>query len=217
MEKRQKMWIFTGSIVFVSAFLAAGLWICSLQKENRRIKERLDREIQQGIAGEVFRLHVVANSDTDKDQKLKLEVKEAVVAYLRELVGEDTTRDETKEAVQTHLSDISQKAEEIVKREGFAYPVRAVVEETYFPDKTYGDCTFPAGVYEALNVHIGEARGHNWWCVLYPALCFTEDTYGIVSKEKKGDLKTVLTEEEYRVIVGNKQEKRKVKIGFRWF
>lgn len=104
-----------------------------------------------------------------------------------------------------------------MKEAGFTYEVQAAVENTYFPDKTYGDCTFPAGEYEALNVRIGEAQGHNWWCVLYPSLCFIDDTYGIVTEEKKEDLKSVLTEEEFEEILKNPQEKPKVKIGFRWF
>lgn len=201
----------------VGSLLFAGTGIVKLKKENREIRARLDREIQQGIAGEVFRLHVIANSDKDADQELKLKVKTGIVEYLEKLLGEDATLEDTKEAVLTHLPEIEAAAEHVASQQGFDYRVRAAVERTYFPDKTYGDCTFPAGEYEALNVRIGEAAGHNWWCVLYPGLCFIDDAYGVVSEEKKSDLKSVLTEEEFLEILRNPQEKKKVRVGFRWF
>ncbi len=194
-----------------------GLNTVRLKRENREIKARLDREIQQGIAGEVFRLHVIANSDTEKDQELKLKVKTRIVEYLKEILGEDAGLEETKEAVLTHLTEIEQEAENLIEEQGFDYPVEVVVEKTYFPEKTYGDCTFPAGEYEALKVKIGSAKGQNWWCVLYPSLCFLDDTYGIVTEEKKEDLKEVLTAEEFQEILGDSREKKKLKFGFRWF
>lgn len=194
-----------------------GLCIVRLKRENREIRERLERELQQGIAKEVFRLHVVANSDKDADQELKLQVKTEVVEYLQSILGEDTTLEETKEAVLTHLTDIEEKAEEVIEGKGYDYPVQASVERTYFPDKVYGNCTFPAGEYEALNIRIGEARGHNWWCMLYPSLCFIDDTYGVVAEEKKENLKSVLTEEEFREILESPGDRKKVRIGFRWF
>ncbi len=194
-----------------------GLNTVRLKRENREIKARLDREIQQGIAGEVFRLHVIANSDTEKDQELKLKVKTRIVEYLKEILGEDAGLEETKEAVLTHLTEIEQEAENIIEEQGFDYPVEVVVEKTYFPEKTYGDCTFPAGEYEALKVKIGSAKGQNWWCVLYPSLCFLDDTYGIVTEVKKEDLKEVLTAEEFQKILGDSREKKKLRFGFRWF
>lgn len=194
-----------------------GLNTVRLKRENREIKARLDREIQQGIAGEVFRLHVIANSNTEKDQELKLKVKTRIVEYLKEILGEDAGLDATKEGVLTHLTEIEQEAEKLIQEQGFDYSVKAVVEKTYFPEKTYGDCTFPSGEYEALNVKIGKAKGKNWWCVLYPSLCFLDDTYGIVEEEKKEDLKEVLTTEEFQEILRDKEEKKKMRFGFRWF
>lgn len=208
-------------VIILTAFFIIlcfmGSTMLYMKQENRQIQERLEREIQQGISKNVFRLHVIANSDKETDQKLKLKVKTGVVEYLKTVVGENSTLENTKEAVLTHLPEIEEKAEEIVQKQGFDYPVRAVVERTYFPDKTYGDCTFPAGEYEALNVRIGEAAGRNWWCVLYPSLCFLNDTYAVVTREKKEELKSILTEEEFQEILQNPQEKRKVRIGFRWF
>lgn len=218
-EKIQNKRLILASVLIglAGTLFLTGLNIVQLKRENREIKARLQREIQQGIAGEVFRLHVIANSDTEEDQELKLKVKARIVAYLEEILGEDADLEETKEAVLTHLGEIEREAERLVHEQGFDYPVKAVVEKTYFPKKSYGDCTFPAGEYEALNVKIGEARGHNWWCVLYPSLCFIEDTYGVVTEEKKEDLKSVLTTEEFLEILEKPEEKKRIRFRFRWF
>lgn len=219
LEKLQNKKILLAALLIglAGTLFFTGLNTVRLKRENREIKARLDREIQQGIAGEVFRLHVIANSDTEKDQELKLKVKTRIVEYLKEILGEDAGLEETKEAVLTHLTEIEQEAENLIEEQGFDYPVEVVVEKTYFPEKTYGDCTFPAGEYEALKVKIGSAKGQNWWCVLYPSLCFLDDTYGIVTEVKKEDLKEVLTAEEFQEILGDSREKKKLRFGFRWF
>lgn len=218
-EKIQNKRLILASVLIglAGTLFLTGLNTVQLKRENREIKARLQREIQQGIAGEVFRLHVIANSDTEEDQKLKLKIKTRIVEYLEEILGKDADLEETKEAVLTHLGEIEREAEKLVHEQGFDYPVKAVVEKTYFPKKSYGDCTFPAGEYEALNVKIGEARGHNWWCVLYPSLCFIEDTYGVVTEEKKEDLKSVLTTEEFLEILEKPEEKKTIRFRFRWF
>lgn len=218
-EKIQNKRLILASVLIglAGTLFLTGLNTVQLKRENREIKARLQREIQQGIAGEVFRLHVIANSDTEEDQKLKLKIKTRIVEYLEEILGKDADLEETKEAVLTHLGEIEREAEKLVHEQGFDYPVKAVVEKTYFPKKSYGDCTFPAGEYEALNVKIGEARGHNWWCVLYPSLCFIEDTYGVVTEEKKEDLKSVLTTEEFLEILKKPEEKKTIRFRFRWF
>lgn len=218
-EKIQNKRLILASVLIglAGTLFLTGLNTVQLKRENREIKARLQREIQQGIAGEVFRLHVIANSDTEEDQKLKLKIKTKIVEYLEEILGKDADLEETKEAVLTHLGEIEREAEKLVHEQGFDYPVKAVVEKTYFPKKSYGDCTFPAGEYEALNVKIGEARGHNWWCVLYPSLCFIEDSYGVVTEEKKEDLKSVLTTEEFLEILEKPEEKKRIRFGFRWF
>lgn len=218
-EKIQNKRLILASVLIglAGTLFLTGLNTVQLKRENREIKARLQREIQQGIAGEVFRLHVIANSDTEEDQKLKLKIKTRIVEYLEEIMGKDADLEETKEAVLTHLGEIEREAEKLVHEQGFDYPVKAVVEKTYFPKKSYGDCTFPAGEYEALNVKIGEARGHNWWCVLYPSLCFIEDTYGVVTEEKKEDLKSVLTTEEFLEILEKPEEKKRIRFRFRWF
>ena len=200
-----------GTVILTSVQAAA------FRAEKEELQQRLDREIQEGIAEEIFRLHVVANSDSQEDQELKMAVKKTVVDCLAQGLGEKAGLEETRNWVLENLSDIENAAAETIKSQGETYPVAASVETAYFPDKTYGDCTFPAGEYEALNIRIGKAEGKNWLCVLYPSLCFIDDTWGIVSQEKKEELKEVLTEEEFQAILGNPEEKKKVRVGFKWF
>lgn len=219
MRRRMKrnIWIAAAIIGLLATVLVGAVRIHTLKREKETVQTRLENEVQQGIAKEIFRLHVVANSDTEEDQNLKLHVKTKIVDYLEGILGEDRSLEATREAVKTHLDEIEEAAGQVIADEGYDYPVAAAVEKTYFPDKTYGDCTFPAGEYEALNVKIGKAEGHNWWCVLYPSLCFFDESHGIVSEEKKEDLREVLTEEEFLTILNDPEKRDQVKIGFKWF
>ena len=151
--------------------------------------------IQQGIAGEILRFHVIANSDSKEDQALKLKVRDAVVEYMKSLLEGAEDLEETKGRVAERLADIEELAMRIVEKEQAGYPVHAELTECYFPRKSYGDCTFPAGRYEALRICIGKAEGKNWWCVLFPNLCFVDSIHAVVPEEQKKELKNVLTEE----------------------
>ncbi len=120
---------------------------------------------QRAIAEQIIRLHVIANSDTDEDQELKMKVKETIVTYLRGEMQDATSVDEARQAIREHLPEIEEIAAEKMRAEGYEYTAEATLGESYFPVKEYGDLTFPAGNYEALRVRLGESAGHNWWCV----------------------------------------------------
>lgn len=165
---------------------------------HRRVAEQ---RIQKNIAKEVLRLHVVANSDSDADQALKLKVKETIVTYLRGVMSDAVTVEEAREEVVKRLPEIEEIAKEKMQTEGYDYEADATLAECYFPVKEYGDLTFPAGEYEALKVNIGESAGKNWWCVMYPTLCFVDSTYQIVPEESKDKLKEHLTDEEYNSLL----------------
>lgn len=157
-------------------------------------------QMQQDLAEEVFRFHVLANSDSEEDQALKMQVKEAVIAYMKEELPSSDSVETTKEWAKSHLESIVNLAETVVCEEGYAYEVTAEVTTCDFPEKTYGDITFPAGEYEALRIEIGEAKGQNWWCVLYPNLCFIDAVHAVVPEEGKKDLKKVLEEDTYEMV-----------------
>jgi len=166
-------------------------------------------EVQKKMADEVFRFHVLANSDSKKDQELKMKVKEAVIGYMKEQLPESESVDMTRGWAKTHISEIEDLAEETLRKEGCKDEVRAEVTNCYFPEKTYGDITFPKGRYNALRIEIGEAKGHNWWCVLYPNLCFIDAVHAVVPDEGKEELKEVLDEEEYEMVTATSKFKIK--------
>ena len=156
---------------------------------------------QQDIAEEILRLHVVANSDSEEDQALKMEVNESIVTYLRGIMGDAKSVEEARLEIQKRLPEIEDLVREKMKMEGYDYEADAVLGKCYFPVKEYGDMTFPAGEYEALKGNLGKSAGKNWWCVMYPTLCFVDSTYQIVPETSKEKLKENLTEEEYNSLL----------------
>ena len=157
-------------------------------------------EMQRELAKQVFRFHVLANSDSEEDQALKLKVKEAIIDYMKQELPESDSVETTKEWAKDNLQAIEEVGQEVILNAGYSYPIQASVTTCAFPDKTYGDVTFPAGEYEALRIEIGEAEGENWWCVLYPNLCFFDSINAVVPKKGKEDLKKVLEADTYRMV-----------------
>ncbi len=178
----------------------AALAVCVLMHFYGEATE--GRAMQRDIAKEVIRLHVVANSDSEEDQQLKLEVKEHIVQMLRAEMVTDTSVGMAEETISENLTKIEKLAKCYIREKGFDYEVQASLGNCYFPVKQYGDMTFPAGDYRALKVNIGKAEGKNWWCVMYPTLCFVDSTYQVVPEDSKERLKENLTEEEYESLLG---------------
>ncbi len=168
-------------------------------------------EMQEELARQVFRFHVLANSDSDEDQALKMQVKEAVISYMKQELPESDSVTMTKKWARENLGQIEDVAAELIAEKGYDYSVKAEVTTCDFPDKTYGDITFPAGEYEALRIEIGDAKGQNWWCVLYPNLCFIDAVHAVVPEEGKEDLREVLEEDTYEMVT----TRTRFKIG--WF
>lgn len=156
--------------------------------------------IQQGISHKIIRFHVIANSDSDADQALKLKVKEAVVNYTSELLCNSKSISETEDLLSSHTNDIISIANKVISENDYDYPVTAEITDTYFPTKSYGSYTFPPGTYRAFQIKIGEAKGKNWWCVLYPPLCFIDISHGTVNPESEELLKETLTTDEFQAV-----------------
>ena len=168
---------------------------------------------QQDIARSVIRFHVIADSDKPQDQKVKLKVRDRVIDYLAGVLAGADSAEESRARIAAHLDDVENIALEALQKEQEDKTVTAALVTTHFPEKVYGDCTFPEGSYEALQVKIGKAKGRNWWCVLYPGLCFEYSIRGVVTEEGKEKLSGVLTEEDMETIL----HEGKVKVRFRWF
>lgn len=165
---------------------------------------RADTSMQEGIASKVLRFHVIANSDREEDQKLKLIVKEALVNYLTPQLRDINDIDRVKLIVTEQLDTIRATAENIIHQQGYNYSVTVSLEKCYFPLKIYGNYSFPPGYYEALRVKIGKAEGKNWWCVMFPPLCFVDETYSIVDENSKEKLLSLLSDEEYDALISGK-------------
>ena len=131
---------------------------------------------QQQLADKVVRLHVLANSDSEEDQSLKLRVRDVVLTRAEELLEASDGRREAETALRTHLGELEALATAAVQAEGYSYPVTAELADTVFPTREYENFRLPAGSYLALRVTIGEGGGQNWWCVVFPPLCAQSTT-----------------------------------------
>ena len=174
--------------------------------------------VSNDIEKSVFRLHVIANSDSEEDQNLKYKVRDNLIEYMNTLCKDVENKEEAINLANLHLEDFKQIAEETVKENGYNYPVSVEIGNFSFPTKNYGDVSLPAGYYDALRVKIGEAKGQNWWCVMFPPLCFVNVSSGIVPEESKELMKEELNDEEYSIITKEDSSEIKFKIGLiEWF
>ena len=173
--------------------------------------------VQEQIAEKVLRFHVLANSNSEEDQKLKLQVRDAIGGLLQEKMAQVENREECEKFITEWIPKIEQTAAAVIEENGYDYSVCARLEETDFPVKTYGAYTFPAGRYEALRVTIGEGAGENWWCVLYPNMCFENSMYEVVDERGEKALREVLDEKEYEAVLkeGNDQIRLRILDFFR--
>lgn len=159
--------------------------------------------VSSDLCNSVFRLHVIANSDSDEDQSLKLKVRDNVLSYMNSICANTTSKSEAIEIANSHLDDFKQIAIDTIRDNGYDYDVNIKIGNFAFPTKTYGDISLPSGYYDALRIEIGKAEGKNWWCVMFPPLCFVDVSSGIVPEESKEEMKNNLSDEEFSLISKN--------------
>lgn len=159
--------------------------------------------VSSGISDSVFRLHVIANSDSDEDQALKLKVRDSLLEYMNSLCSSTSSKEEAMRIANEHIDDFTKIAQDVIAQNGYDYSVDVSVGSCDFPTKEYGDVSLPAGTYDALRVKIGSASGHNWWCVMFPPLCFVDVSSGIVPDESKEILHDTMSDEEYDLVTSS--------------
>lgn len=169
-------------------------------------------QLADGLAEKIIRFHVRANSDSAEDQQLKLKVRDAIGAYMEQELAEAENLTQSRRIVLRDLTQIETVARRAVRQAGYDYEVSARLAWVSFPTKTYGACTFPAGEYEALQVVIGAGEGKNWWCVMYPNLCFQGSVYEVEDDKVEESLREVLTAKEYDAVMKSGE----YEIGFKW-
>lgn len=148
------------------------------------------------ISDKVFRIHILANSDSEEDQKLKLQVRDAILKKSEELFSDAQDKEQAKKLAQENIDLLTQTAQNTVYEQGYAYPVTASIKNMYFTTRYYGDVTMPSGVYDALQIRIGDADGKNWWCVMYPSLCLS-------LADEESSLKEELTPSQYSIVTSD--------------
>lgn len=168
-------------------------------------------ETKGEIAGAVLRLHVVADSDSEKDQAVKLKVRDAVRKELYEAMPDVKSKSDALFAAKACSARLKKAAEDVLRKEGFCCPVEVNIGKTDFPTKSYEGITLPSGRYDSVNVKIGRAKGKNWWCVMYPPLCIADEISCEFLPEAKEKLKASMTDSEYEIISGADSQTVKIK------
>lgn len=175
------------------------------------------KAISSNLSDSVFRLHIIANSDSSADQELKLKVRDKIIEYMNTLTSNSSDKKDVISIVNNHLDSFKEIALNTIKGNGYNYDVNIEIGNFHFPTKSYGDISFPAGNYNALKIEIGDAIGQNWWCVLFPPLCFVNSSTGVVPDDSKNTLKENINSESYEIISeGNKSNNTSdIKIKFK--
>ena len=155
----------------------------------------------------ILRLHILAAGDDTASQEIKLHVRDAVLAHIRSAVADATTAPEAETALLPLLPEIVGVANRTLEDYGVSYRATAEITTEFFPIKQYGSLLLPPGEYRALRIILGEGEGKNWWCMLYPSLCFTEGITATIPDEEKEELRGLLTEEEFDVLFSNETKK----------
>ena len=167
---------------------------------------------QRDIADNVIRFHVLANSDSVADQGLKERVRLAILAEFEETLSAATDIEKTRELLTASLPDMRAIAEDVIAREGLDYSVSADLSNVFFPTRVYGNMSFPPGNYEAVQLVIGEGRGSNWWCLMFPPLCFVDMTS---TEEGRKQLEDTITEEGFRLLMHLEEENPGLAVRFK--
>lgn len=191
--EKSRMLIAIGAIFIVLIVIIAGII-------------RYTKDVTDSISKEVIRFHVVANSDTTDDQLLKQKVRDEVIGFIEPLIEECESVEDTRYIIKGSLPIIKEISEEVIEDWGKDYQVYVALDKANFPTKSYGDVVLPAGEYEACRIVIGEGKGENWWCVMYPPLCYLDVATGVVPLEGKEQLEKELNEEQYNLLT-NKEDK----------
>ena len=140
-------------------------------------------ELSNNLHESLIRFHVIANSDSDEDQKLKLKVRNIILDKIEPELEKAATLEEAREYISNNLFLLEELAQDEINKIGYNYPTVAILGKTDYPTRAYGDIIMPAGTYESLRIIIGEGKGSNWWCVLFPPLCFIDITHSIVQNK----------------------------------
>ena len=169
--------------------------------------------MSKSISNKFLRLHVVANSDSTEDQILKYQIRDAVLEYMEPTLKDAKSKEEALELLNNSKENIEKIAKKIAFDNNFNYDITVSIGNFYFPTKEYSNFILPNGFYDALQIKIGKAAGQNWWCVMFPSLCITEQSCNFTNSSEEF-LQENLSNEEFKVLYNN-PENQQLKIKFK--
>lgn len=200
-------------------FLFMAMCILAIFALNTNMAYVKGEDVQKDIACKIIRFHVIANSDSKDDQALKLKVRDKVLEYMQPKLKKSKSIDESRKIIEQSNEEIIAIANKVIKDNGYNYSAKTTLSNENFPIKTYGNITLPQGKYEAYRIIIGTGKGQNWWCVMFPPVCFVDITKGEVSyKQTEEQMKRVLSPEEYKIVnnkLNKSNNKDNIKIQFK--
>ena len=185
--KYQRTLLLSASCFFL-AFLCSIVWW--YQK---------DKNLTDRISPQLLRFHVLANSNSAHDQELKAAVKSLILEELQDSPAD--SKESFRAYIKEHRDELEYAAEAYLKSQGCSYGASILLTQAYFPTKAYGSLVLPCGVYDTVQVRLGQARGRNWWCVLYPRLCFVDRTHALLPPDSEQELRLLLSEDDYHAIM----------------
>lgn len=194
---KKRIYILSGILIsiFLLTTLVVSREITKIEAYSYDYKERL------------IRFHVIANSDTDEDQELKLKIRDAVIAYLQPKLENSKSIEESEAIIKSEYDNLGKISKNIISQNEYDYSVKVGLQYSDFPAKQYSSVVLPAGKYKALKIIIGEGKGKNWWCVMFPPLCFVDEQNGVIDEKTDKKLKEILTPQEYDLIMAKDQTK----------
>ena len=199
------------SILVLSLIAVMSIMSISISGEVKKISAA-----SEDYKNKLIRFHVIANSDSDEDQNLKLKVRDAVIDYLQPKLELSSSIEESETIIKSEYKKLEDISKNIVLENGYKYDISVGIDYSTFPTKQYSNVVLPAGEYKALRIIIGEGKGKNWWCVMFPPLCFVDEQSSIIDTDTDKKLREVLTEEEYALIAqNNKKQVNKVEVKFK--
>ena len=198
-------------IYFIVPVVLVVLILNGCQSIENNIKEsslELTELNYDDIQDNLIRFHVIANSDTDEDQNLKLKVRDKVVEALSEKLSNVNSLEEAENVLKENIDYVNEIAKEVIEENNYTYEVNTMLSYENFPDKVYGDYIFPQGNYEAFRVIIGEGKGQNWWCVMFPSLCFVDESKNSVdSSNLKEEIENIEPKNNETINKNNEKNK----------
>lgn len=166
-----------------------------------------ERTSSLALSDRILRLHILAAGNDTASQEIKLHVRDAILSVVRDALTDVSTAAEAEAALLPLTAEIKAAADSVLAASGVSYRASVEITTEFFPIKQYGSLLLPPGEYRALRILLGEGEGKNWWCMLYPSLCFTEGITASIAEDEKEELRGLLSEDEFDTLFSDKAQK----------